>query len=350
MEGEYLSSLGSVSDSSDGQMWGMLDVRKVSSEEEFASLKKKIRKGKKAWLAKQQQLVKSPTRKKGGQKPRETLVISDDDTSRNKRVGLETNSGSTPVKAPLPKHPADRIESGDHSEATNRPGQAGTGDSASASADPNPSDPNPSDPNPSDPNPSGPNPSGPNPSGPNSSGPNPSGPNPSGPNPSGPNPSGSNPSGPNPSGHARTDSRRKKNSSGNRHATPKKQKLQPFSTVSNPNKYVMTYSMRPRQSYMNSITGHKGEYVVNEMLERELAGTGLKPCWVNRSEETRLPYDVVVLDESNTEVMFIEVKGSQHENNQFYLSAQELDMAIKEGDRYFVYYVSNLAKEPTLRM
>lgn len=73
--------------------------------------------------------------------------------------------------------------------------------------------------------------------------------------------------------------------------------------------------------------------------------------WVNQSQESWLPFDLVVRDAASGGVLcFVEVKASRHAAKEFFeLSEKEFACAAREGDRYHVLRIRGVGSgAPTL--
>jgi len=94
-------------------------------------------------------------------------------------------------------------------------------------------------------------------------------------------------------------------------------------------------------------TGRWGEAFVTHLLE-QASVPGASVLWVNRDQETGMPYDIA-LEGIAGERIFVEVKTtrlpeglarpSSHERDLFELSLAELDFARVQGERYLLYRV-----------
>ncbi|KAM9837751.1 uncharacterized protein ACBR49_018381 isoform 2-T3 [Aulostomus maculatus] len=107
--------------------------------------------------------------------------------------------------------------------------------------------------------------------------------------------------------------------------------------------------------------GEWGEQLVNSFLchwrDGSDPGRPLHVLWCNQSVETGQPYDFKLTfgaaegQNSNAEVVFVEVKSTiKREKSFIQLSANELDFALKEKERYHVYRVYSAGDAQNVRL
>lgn len=93
----------------------------------------------------------------------------------------------------------------------------------------------------------------------------------------------------------------------------------------------------------NALVGEWGEQLVHSFLSqwRDGGGAGrpLQVLWVNQGGESGHPYDFLLRYEGER-CVYVEVKSTKKRDKAFiHLSANELDFALKEKQRYHIYRV-----------
>ena len=99
--------------------------------------------------------------------------------------------------------------------------------------------------------------------------------------------------------------------------------------------------------------GFKGERFVYEMLNKQYTSVkwvseSAKSANVNPEGRAGLGYDIEYID-ANGNRIYVEVKSSKTDEIVFYMSENEFDFAIKNIDKYCIYYVCGVAsKKPKI--
>lgn len=103
--------------------------------------------------------------------------------------------------------------------------------------------------------------------------------------------------------------------------------------------------------------GEWGEQLVNSFLchwrDGGEPGRPAHVLWSNESGESGQPYDFRLTFDAGTrpEVVYVEVKSTVRKEKSFiHLSANELDFALKERERYHVYRVYNAGDAQSVRL
>ena len=98
------------------------------------------------------------------------------------------------------------------------------------------------------------------------------------------------------------------------------------------------------QNYNKSIRkiGREGEKRIYEGLIDEYRDhPNITPVWKNEEKEAGLPYDIL-LENTNGEDQYIEVKTTHTDQRSFVMSETEIDHAMKYSDNYKLYLVINI--------
>lgn len=100
--------------------------------------------------------------------------------------------------------------------------------------------------------------------------------------------------------------------------------------------------------------GEWGEQLVNSFLchwrDGSDPGRPTQVLWCNQSGESGQPYDFK-LTFSPAETVYVEVKSTMRKEKSFiHLSANELDLALREKERYHVYRVYSAGDAQNVRL